>query len=493
VPYSVYAGLVADGTIPRRRHGGRLVVLLLIVLVSLAGCYPVVGTSRPARAAASDSTRSPTSTARASTCGPPSGGLVIAICGNRFVNGAGRTVVLRGVNTEGTQFSCAQSNSGFFADPTVWLGHYAVEIRALKAWGINVVRVNLNEECWLGINGVPWSTRVTGYPIPHGDHYDSTVNSYMYEIGRYVDALGAAGIYAEIDLHLNAPGGELIADQGSDDFQNPLPDAHSVAFWKSVAAYFSSDRSVVFGVFNEPFPPNAAVDGDTSVGWDCDVDGCVVPNYTRTSDYSVLPANCPPTAVQPPRGCYMGDGMLQLIEDIRDYNDTAPVVVGGPDWAGDTDQWLSTFYPGGVSIDPAGELAASVHVYFPDGQTPCSDATTIARVCGGNILRIAKVAPVLIDEVGDFNCSSRSVFPFLRSIDSADRVSGVDIGYLGWAWTTYFCDPNLISNWSTGAPSTMGGAEYCELLDLRVAPLWNPLFSWRRYCSGAVPYAVPRR
>ena len=280
-------------------------------------------------------------------------------------------------------------------------------------------------------------------------------------MGSYVTALNDAGIYAEVDLHLNAPGSELISDVGSDDFQNPLPESNSDLFWKSVGSYFVNNRAVIFGVFNEPFPPNAAVNGDTSAGWNCDLNGCTVPDYTDTSNYNSIPS-----------GTYAGEGMLQMIDDIRSVNTTAPLLVGGPDFAGDLDQWLSTFYPGGVSVDPSNLLAASVHIYFPNGNSPCSLSTDVATACPGTalgalgndgILQVASVAPVEIDELGDFSCSAASLTPFLASVDAADDTGSVDVGYVGWAWTTSSCDPNLITSYTTGAPSTMGMAEYCEL------------------------------
>jgi hypothetical protein len=391
-------------------------------------------------------------TLTAATCTPTPGSLTITICGNRFVNQAGQAVVLRGANTEGTQYDCAQAGAGFFDDTTISGTNFTTEIAVMKAWGINVVRVNLNEECWLGINGVPATTSALGM-----NGYDA----YANEMGSYVDALNAAGIYAEIDLHLNAPGSELIADPGNDDFQNPLPESNSDLFWKSVGAYFADNHAVIFGVFNEPFPPNAAVSGDTATGWNCDLNGCTVPDYTDSSDYSQIPSTT-----------YAGEGMRQMIDDIRSVNTTAPLLVGGPDFAGDLDQWLSTFYPGGVSIDPDNKLAASVHIYFPNRNSPCSLSTNVATACPGTaegalsndgILQVAAVTPVEIDELGDFGCSAQSLTPFLASVDAANDAGSVDIGYEGWAWTTSACDPNLITSYATGQPSAMGIAEYCAL------------------------------
>jgi Cellulase (glycosyl hydrolase family 5) len=426
----------------RRRVSFRARILAVSAVIALVPAILIAGNGHSS---------TPTQTV-ASSCVLPQGSFSIAVCGNQFVNQAGQPVVLRGANTEGTQYDCAQEGAGFFDDSTISGTDFSTEIAAMKAWGINVVRVNLNEECWLGINGVPGTTSAMG---------SNGYNAYANAMGSYVTALNAAGIYAEVDLHLNAPGSELISDSGDDDFQNPLPESNSDAFWKSVAAYFINNHAVIFGVFNEPFPPNAAIDEDTSAGWDCDLNGCTVPDYTDTSDYNQIPSST-----------YAGEGMRQMIDDIRSVNTTAPLLVGGPDFAGDLDQWLANFYPGGVSIDPSNQLAASVHIYFPGGNSPCSLSTNVASVCPGldegalgndGLLQVASVAPVEIDELGDFGCSAQSLTPFLASVDAANDTGSVDVGYVGWAWTTSDCDPNLITSYSTGQPSEMGAAEYCEL------------------------------
>lgn len=442
---------------------------------------------------------------RRDLCPASTSSFSIAICGNRFTNQFGHTIVLRGVNTEGPQYDCADPGAGFYDDPTISPNHYSREIRAMKAWGINVVRVNLNEQCWLAATQeksvdkfLPSTTFRTGFPAPAGDHYDKSVNAYMHEMGDYVAAFNAAGIYTEIDLHLNAPDGEMITDLGTEDFQNPLPDSYSLPFWKSVAAYFAHDHAVIFGVFNEPYPPNAGVNGDTKLGWSCDVNGCTVPDYTATPDGNdQIPAKCPAAANPAPRGCYRGEGMKQLIAAIREYNSTAPLLVGGPSWAGDVDEWLRNFYPGGNSIDPSHELAMSVHIYFPN-YAPCALSSNIATACptksqgalsNDGIEQVAKVAPVEIDEVGSITCThgestSTSLAPFLASVDAADVTHGYDIGYEGWAWTTHACDPNLIRSWTSGAPSPMGADEYCELLAIGLAPSSNSLFSAAKYCPS---------
>ena len=416
---------------------------------------------------------------------PPTGGrgqLSISVVGNHFIDGGGRRVVLRGVNTEGTQYDCAQSGVRFTDDRTVSPGNYRTEIAALRAWGVNLVRVNLNEECWLGINRVPSATAKSGYPVPPGDRVDRSVDAYMHDVGTYVAALHGAGIYVELDLHLNAPGTELITDAGI-NAQNPMPDTNSELFWKSVAGYFHDDHAVLFGIFNEPFPPDARTSGAAGGDWSCVIRGCTVPDYTSeaVSQYA--------KAVPSPR--YQAVGMRRLISDIRAVNPSAPIVAGGPDFAGLLNAWTASYEPGGRSLDPAKKLVASVHVYYPSGATPCSNATTLAAACGGDLLSVAASVPVLVDEFGDYGCTSPSVFALLRSIDAADTSGTVDIGYAGWSWTTYSCDPNLIVDWTTGTPSVAGQGEYCELLDLGLAPVANRLFSPSSSCAGTPPDATP--
>ena len=74
--------------------------------------------------------------------------LTLVVSGNHLVNGAGKTVRLLGVDRSGLEYACVQG-WGFSDGPTD-----AASIAAMRAWRINAVRVPLNEDCWLGINGV---------------------------------------------------------------------------------------------------------------------------------------------------------------------------------------------------------------------------------------------------------------------------------------------------------------------------------------------------
>ncbi|MBV8597559.1 MAG: cellulase family glycosylhydrolase, partial [Actinobacteria bacterium] len=142
------------------------------------------------------------------------------------------------MNRSGLEYACVQG-WGFTDGPVD-----ATSIAAMKAWGIDAVRVPLNEDCWLGINGVK--------PQYGGAAYRTFVR-------RFVARLNAAGLIAILDLHWNAPGTAQATGQ-----QN-MPDAsHSPAFWSSVARTFRANRDVVFDLYNEPH----------DVSWQCWRNGC---------------------------------------------------------------------------------------------------------------------------------------------------------------------------------------------------------------------------
>src|SRR6516164_8778648 len=102
------------------------------------------------------------------------------VAGNRLVNARGRPVLLHGVNRSGTEFLCVQGH-GIFDGPTD-----QASISAMKAWGINAVRIPLNEGCWNGESYVD--------PAYAGANYQNAIKAYV----RLVNANGMVVI---LDLH----------------------------------------------------------------------------------------------------------------------------------------------------------------------------------------------------------------------------------------------------------------------------------------------------
>jgi endoglucanase len=246
-------------------------------------------------------------TAAPATAGPvatPSRPAGVYVQGNRLVNAKGNALVLRGVNHSGSEYACSEG-WGIFDGPVD-----NASIDAMQTWNVHVVRIPLNEDCWLAINGVK-----TAYA---GSNYRTAIHGYVHR-------LEAHGMDVVLDLHWNAPGSTLASGQ------QVMPDAaHSPAFWKSVAEAYKSDHRVLFELYNEPH----------DVSWSCWKNGCT------TSDG------------------WKAVGMQGLVDVVRKTGATNVVLVGGLGWSSDLSKWLK-WRPS----DSAHALAAVFHAYNFGGCT----------------------------------------------------------------------------------------------------------------------------
>jgi endoglucanase len=237
---------------------------------------------------------------------------VVRVAGNALVDGLGTPTRLLGVDKSGSEYACVQG-WGFFDGPTD-----DSAIAAMTAWHVNAVRVPLNEDCWLGINGV--SATYGGQP-------------YRVAVRDFVARLHAARLIAVLDLHWSAPGDTLATGQ------QVMADAdHSPELWSSVATSFLDDPGVVFDLYNEPH----------DISWACWRDGCLSPAGWRTA------------------------GMQRLVDAVRGTGAKQPIMLAGLNWGGDLSQWTA-FAP----TDTAAQLVASAHIYnfSACNTTACWDAT----------------------------------------------------------------------------------------------------------------------
>jgi hypothetical protein len=320
--------------------------------------------------------------------GPPPTGLHVE--GNHFVDN-GKTVRLLGVDHAGTEYMCVHGGAVFEGpSDTSFVG-------PMMQWHINTVRVPLNEDCWLGINGVA---------------IDVGGSAYQQAITGFVQMLRTSGLYVILDLHWNAPGATLATTQ------QPMPDAdHAEDFWISVAGTFKGDMGVVFDLYNEPYP-----DKGTSNPGGCLLDGC------ELSDWSGF------------TGPAMAVGMQQLVDDVRGKAGASNVIlVGGWSYASQLGSWL-TYAP----KDPRSNLAASFHTY---NFTGCSDAA-----CWNSTVKpVASKVPVVTGELGENDCGQGYVDSYFAWADP------LGVSYLGWAWNAQNCSsfPALITDY-TGTPTALG-------------------------------------
>ena len=147
------------------------------------------------------------------------------VSGSRLLDARGRRVHFHGVNRSGTEYACVQG-WGIFDGPSD-----ARSARAIASWHVNGVRLPLNEQCWLGINGV--KSQYAGA-------------RYRRAIVRYVSLLNRQGIYVELSLMWAAPGSYDAT------YQSGGPDAdHSPAFWASLAKTFRRNPNVILAPWGE--------------------------------------------------------------------------------------------------------------------------------------------------------------------------------------------------------------------------------------------------
>jgi endoglucanase len=316
---------------------------------------------------------------RASPTGSPTGAPAptLHVAGNRLVDSAGRPVRLRGVNRSGAEYACAQG-WGIFDGPSD-----SVSVQAMASWGTNVVRVPLNETCWLGINGVA--------PAYSGD-------TYRRAIVDYVTLLNRAGLFVILDLHWTAAGTAVALGQA------PMPDRdHTPEFWRQVALTFKGNNRVLFDLFNEPFPDN---NDDTPEAWRCWRDG----------------GNC--------RGMtYQAAGMQELVDAARATGATNVILLGGVRYASTLSSWLAS-----EPVDPLHNLAASWHIY---NFSWCTTTACWDRQAAP----VAQQVPLVLGELGQDDGGRGFVDSLMDWMDARQG------SYLAWVWDVWGQSLDLIASY----------------------------------------------
>jgi hypothetical protein len=307
----------------------------------------------------------------------------------------GTTWVPHGVNKPGLEYACVQG-----WQPADVSGAEAWE---MVAWGIDVVRIPLNQDCWLGVDGAP-VTGAFGFE-------DST--AYRAKVQQWVDAFHEAGLAVILDLHWSAPEGELA------DGQHRMADRdQSLTFWASVAETYAGEPAVMFEAFNEPYNWTSTVDPD-GLTWDCWLDGgCEV---------SVSSQDTPDA---PSETTYAVAGMQEIVDAIRGAGATQPIIVGGNDYANDLSGWLAHRPEDPLTED---QIVAGWHHY-------AGQACWTSGDCDATIAAVQSEVPVLITEFGWSDSAEGS---FESIMDWADAQ---EIGYLAWAWWDVMADPETPSS-----------------------------------------------
>ncbi len=341
----------------------------------------------------------------------------LTIFGNKILRN-GQPFRLIGINRAGTEFTCIQSGAPDNLGWSIFGGDTDQDsIDAMLSWHINAVRIPLNEDCWLGINGV--------------NPTFSAIN-YQNAVLDYVQRLHQNGLYVILDLHWTAPGNYPA------QAQQPMANKdHSIDFWSSVATAYKDDPMVIFDLFNEPF---INWNGSTPDPWDCWLNGCSMTWW--------VPANGTPTPL-----VWEAAGMQSLVDAIRATGATQPLMLGGIEWSNDMTGWLAH-----KPIDPANALVVSYHLYDINS---CASPS-----CWTNeVLAVANEVPIVTGELGEMDCTHEFIDQYMPWADS------VGISYLAWTWnpwgttTTCGAGPVLIADWK-GTPTPFGVGYRDHLLNL---------------------------
>jgi len=335
--------------------------------------------------------------------------------GRSLVDGAGRAVQLRGVNRAAFESRCTYDADAFADGPVD-----QASVAAMKSWRINAVRLTLNEDCWLGVNGLP---------------VGGNAAAYRHAVRAYVSLLRRNGLYVMPVVEVFGPGTQK-AEQ-----IDYMPDrSHMLDFWRSFAAAFKSDRGLIFDPvtevamadWNDPHP-------DPPGQWACWLRGC-----TLDSVYQGAPR-------------FAAAGLQTIVDTIRATGARQPIVLGGLDYNADLTQLLTH-----LPTDPAHQLVASFHVYdFVQGKDV--DATFRDQ-----LEPIARRLPVVLGELGERRCDSGAgayTRHVLALIDAQQR-KGTQVGVFEWAWNAgggWHCPtgrygeggPLLIRSYD-GTPTVMG-------------------------------------
>lgn len=203
------------------------------------------------------------------------------------MDAGGATRRLLGVNRSGGEFMCVQGR-GIFDGPVD-----DASVKAIADWKANTVRIPLNEECWLGLSTID--------PAYAGANYINAVKDLVAKVKAH-------GMTPVVELHWTY--GQYTGNSaGCSDVhascQKPMPDMqYTPSFWASVANTFKNDGTVVFDLFNEPYPDRAT--STTTQAWQCWRDG----------------GSCPGIG-------YEVAGMQDLVDSVRGTGATNLILAGG--------------------------------------------------------------------------------------------------------------------------------------------------------------------
>ncbi len=354
------------------------------------------------------------------------------VVGDKLVNAAGQAVALHGTFITGSSYACEQNGGYGFSDTPIGDSLYA----PMEVWKMNSFELLLNQDCWLGINGVP-----AAYS---GQNYIDFVKAQVASMEKY-------GIYPVLVFGEGAPGTDTPNWYATDAGEEEMPNSsHFPLLFEELATEFKNDPNVILKLYEEPYP-NYSNDLST---WKCWSQGDV--QYSTSSDSS-LPAGWEsspgtqkaPTPTSSSSHCDLTDdaghaytavGMQSLINVIRGTGATNVIQVPGVNFSNALSCTNSTSPTSCGFLDSADgvkvndtlaspQLMADTDNYPGNGQF-CDNLACVTTTYDP----VAAVMPIDMGEIGPELSSPYSYSVGEQFIDHYDSLGQ---SYYGSQWETW--------------------------------------------------------
>ena len=387
------------------------------------------------------------------------------VVGNKLANANGQTVVLHGTDISGSAYACEQNGGYGFSDTPSGTSLDA----PMLSWKLNSLTIGLDQDCWLGINGVPAT-------------YSG--QNYINWVKAQVTSAESEGIYPVVAFFVGEPGTDTPNWSSTGNGNAPMPDNdHVPLMWEEIANTFKSDPNVIFRVYEEPWPDFY---GSVNAAWQCWSSGDV--QYGTSSD-STLAANwqsspgtqTPPTATGSTGGCggsstssnpeqtdgnghsYQSVGFQSLINIIRGTGAQNIIQVpgiafanaltctntGNPNTCGFLQPGIKINDPLANTDPSLGQQLMADTDNYPDSGQFMNSLTTVQDAYGP----VEQVMPIDMGEAGvEGNPSS---FPLIEQF--IDQYDSWGQSYYLSQWESW---ANLISNYNGTAASGWGTWAY---------------------------------
>ena len=320
----------------------------------------------------------------------------------------------------------------------------------MEDWGINAEMITLNEDCWLGINGVSASVSDSnGAPTPG---CSASQCPYANAIENIVSTDEADHIYPVISLFAIAPGSTKAT--GHDTLTD---NDHAPLFWEEVADFFKNDPYVTLRLEQEP-----ELGSGQEADWQCWAQGDV--SYSSSSDNTPPAA---PTSAGSPDMCeskglssYQTVGMQSLVNIVRGTGASNIIMLPGLAYA---NMWscgastspsscgaLASATP--AVTDPDSNLMAEADVY-PEGNT-CGNTS-----CYNTVYKpVANAMPFVAGELGENPANG-----YYPTTDVDVLMNWLDAngnGYFPYAWDPW---AHLIPSYGNNSTPVSGwGTDYYD-------------------------------